>query len=149
MDVLEIFGRAVLVLAGLTAAVHFHLMSNAAQRAPWALKYITYPTTAGLGFCAALCAVVPGHVFMLAALWSAAGALVGTLIVGLAVWRAGVHVCDVMDHAEALKAAKQALGVLNTAQRDAAVLSERMTCSSWDALASMEQDPRDNPRGRT
>jgi hypothetical protein len=146
MDALEFFGRAVLVLAGLTAAVHFHLMSNAAQRAPWLLKYITYPATAGLGLCAAVCAVVPGSLFLLAALWSAAGALVGALVVGLAVWRAGVHVCDVMDHAEALRAAKQVQSVLSAAQRDASVLGQRMTYSSWDTLASMDQDPRDNPR---
>jgi hypothetical protein len=142
MDALEFFGRAVLVLAGLTAAVHFHLMSNAAQRAPWLLKYITYPTTAGLGLCAAVCAVVPGPLFMLAALWSAAGALVGALVVGLAVWRAGVHVCDVMDHSEALKAAKNMLSVVGEAQSKALKDSEWLTPRSREYLWAEEDRER-------
>ena len=146
MDALEILGRALLVVCGLTAAIHFHLMSNAAQRAPMLLKYLTYPGTASAGLCAAVCAVVPGDAYLMAALWASAMTLAGALVVALAVWRAGVHVCDVMDSAAALQAAKKVQSVVGQAQREARVLGERMTFRTWDALASMEEDPRDKRR---
>ena len=146
MDAMEFFGRALLVFSGLTAAVHFHLMSNAAQRAPWLLKYLTYPVTASAGLCAAVCAVVPGDAYLMAALWSAAVALAGSLVVGLAVWRAGVHVCDVMDSAAALKAARQVHAVVADASREARVASEYVSQRSWEWLAAQQEDPRDKKR---
>jgi len=155
MAALDVLGAALVAVLGLGLLWHYGLMCVAARRAPVAML-IAYPLASVSGFGALLfsgaalwlsLSGAPAMEYLLAALWFAVVGASAALVVSLRVHREGVHVCEIMDHAEALKAAKQVQSVLAAAKRDAAVLGERMTFSTWDALASLDEDPRDKRRG--
>jgi len=146
MDALDLMGRGAVIVLGLGAAVHYHVMASNAGRGPVYIKYVLLPATTGLG------ALLVG-----AGLWADPGALIvapwiGTavgllmLAIHLGLWADGAYACRAMDHAAALKAARQLDAVLGQVRRDARVLGERMTPSTWEELASMGKDPRDNTR---
>jgi len=154
MAALDVLGAALVAALGLGLLWHYGLMCVAARRAPVGML-IAYPLASVSGFGAVLfsgaalwlsLSGAPAMGYLLAGLWFAVVGASAALVVSLRAHREGVKMCDVMDHAEALRAAKQVHSVLSSAQRDAAVLGERMTYRTWDALASMDQDPRDKPR---
>jgi len=142
MDALEFFGRAVLALSGLTAAIRFHDMANHSERAPWLMKYGLYAVASGAGAWVFACAIVPGQVYLLAALWGAVVALSLVLIIDLILWRAGMKACEIMDHAESLKAAKKMLHVVGAAQDQAIKDSEWLTPKSREYLWAQEDQER-------
>lgn len=138
-------GRLFLVVLGTGLCWHYFAMSVAAKRAPHWLK-VSYALASTSGFMVVIMALLPGVDALLIALWSAAIGAGAALVVALAVWDAGVHVCEVMDHQAAVIASKKVQAVVGSASHEARVVAERMTPRTWEALANSEQDPRDQRR---
>jgi len=154
MAALDLVGSLLVAVYGLGLMWHYGLMCVAAKRAP-VVMLIAYPVAAVCGCFALLFAgasiwqAVAGIAatgYLLAALWVSVLGGSAALVVALRIHRAGVHVCDVMDSAAALKAARQVHAVVADAGQKASMARKYVTPSAWDYLASQEQDPRDNPR---
>ncbi len=113
MDAAEFALRGLLALVGLGYLLHYHPMANAARQTPMLLKLCVYPVITAAGAGAIICALTTTQWHLVAGLVLALIGGAGALIVALAVWRAGQHVCDVMDHAawvSAYSAMQAALG---------------------------------------
>ena len=113
MDAAEFALRGLLALVGLGYVLHYHLMANAARQTPMLLKLVVYPIITAAGAGAIICALTTTQWHLIAGLVLSLIGGAGALIVALAVWRAGQHVCDVMDHAawvRAYSAMQAALG---------------------------------------
>jgi hypothetical protein len=146
MDALDLIGRGAVIALGLGAAVHYHVMASKAERGPVYIKYLLLPSTTGVGLLLVGAGLWSDPAALLVAPWIGTALGLLMLAVHLGLWANGAYACRAMDHAAALKAARQLDAVLGQVRRDALVLGERMTPSTWDALASMEDDPRDNRR---
>ena len=147
MDALDLLLRAYLVALGACMAGHYALMGMRARRTPLGMKPAYVVASVG-GFGAGAMAVLPGDDALVWALLFAVVGAGGALVVALAAWRAGVKMCDVMDSAAALKAARQVHAVVADAGQKASMARKYVTPSAWDYLASQEQDPRDKTRGQ-
>jgi hypothetical protein len=145
MDALDLLLRAYLVALGACMAGHYALMGMRARRTPLGMKPAYVVASVG-GFGAGAMAVLPGDDALVWALLFAVVGAGGALVVALAAWRAGVKMCDVMDSAAALKAARQVHAVVADASREARVASEYVTRDSWEWLAAQQEDPRDKKR---
>ena len=142
MSALEILGRFLLFVTCATAAVHFHLMANAARSAPTYLKYITYPATSAAGVGGAVCVLIPSSAGLDVALWFAAAALAGALVVYISVWAAGVKVCDVMDLRHIYKAHADMRTKVDRQVKEGLVAAEYMTPSTFEAYHEMVEKDR-------
>jgi hypothetical protein len=145
MDALDLLLRAYLVALGACMAGHYALMGMRARRTPLGMKPAYVVASVG-GFGAGAMAVLPGDDALVWALLFAVAGAGGALVVALAAWRAGVKMCEVMDSAAALKAARQVHAVVADASREARVASEYVSQRSWEWLAAQQEDPRDKKR---
>lgn len=118
---------------GLGMTLHYGAMAAAAKRAPAGMR-LCYIIAAFGGFTALILA--PGDLVLAKdfALLGAAAAL----YIAWQVWRQGVHVCDLMDHAASLRAAKRTMEHLSNIERRARVDAEYLTPSTLEAVWAAE-----------
>jgi hypothetical protein len=139
MGALEVLFRLYLAVYGLGLAWHFLAMAAAAGKAPGYMRTAYFVASVG-GFATLLFSPVPG-----ALAWAlVASAIAGgaALVVALKLFFEGVKVCEVMNHSEALKAAKNMLSVVGEAQSKALKDSEWLTPRSREYLWAEEDRER-------
>jgi len=146
MDALDLIGRGAVIALGLGAAVHYHVMASKAERGPVYIKYLLLPATTGVGLLLVGAGLWSDPAALLVAPWIGTALGLLMLAVHLGLWANGAYACKAMDHAAALKAARQVHEVVADAGHKARVARQYVTNSAWDYLASQETDPRDNPR---
>lgn len=139
MTAVDFILRGYLVLLGSGLAVHYGLMAAAAGHAPVYMRAAYVVASVG-GFAGGLFAAIPD-----ALMWSLLSIALGTggvLVVALKLWSEGIKVCEVMNHAEAIRAAKSMLQTVRDAQDRAVKDAQWLTPAAREYLWEQEDRER-------